>query len=557
MSRTSGEGPSGTEIRVRDTGVSRDMGVWRPSARAWAGRLVAWTFLVAVGLVAGLSLHTWSPNFARSPYIAEPYTPATAPPLPVDTPRPPPPLPGPPLAQAPPPPPPPPPPTEAPPAVVPDAPAIAPSVGHAPAAHRVGQVAVVSRPVLGLTPAAVAFDTQTVGSPGATRTVTVASTGNAPLRVTAVGLSGGDASAFAVAADHCSGSTLPPGASCPVSVSFTPGVEGNHSAALTIAGDASPPATTSLSGVALDAPLTAQGVPIDCGQSSATRCAVAAIYQQLLGRAVDDAALQSYSSQIDAGQTTRQQVATDVQNSDEWRVRLIGLLFQALLGRAADPGSLNYYLPQLRSGSVDAVMSSIVASDEYYTHAGGTNDGLVVALYRDLLRHPPDPAGRASWVDQLNRGASRASVALSIRHTAEGEGVVVDTVMRQVLGRAPTAAERTNLGAALSRGETYQALTASLVQGDEYLQRVAPLDLSAATVASFVDGDPKGTVSQFSATIDWGDGTQPSEATIRRARGVFLVLGSHTYATHRSWTVTVHIVDTGGSTATATTTVVV
>jgi hypothetical protein len=309
--------------------------------------------------------------------------------------------------------------------------------------------------------------------------------------------------------------------------------------------------------VATDAPLTATGVPVDCGQSSATRCAVAAIYLHLLGRPVDEPALQSWSTQLDSGQTSRQQVATVIESTDEWRAHLVTLLFKALLGRPADAGAIGYYVPQLRSGSVEDVTATIAASQEYFARAGGSNDGYVAALYHDFLRHSPDPAGRANWVDQLNRGASRASVAASIRRSAEAQALVAEAAYRQLLGRQATSSERTNLGNAMVHGLSFQAMQASLIQTEEYLANAAPLTLTDAGVASFVDGDPKGNVSQFSATVDWGDGTAPEAATVRRAKNGFVVVGSHTYGAHRSWTATIHITDSGGSVAQTTTTIVV
>ncbi|MGH7749396.1 MAG: DUF4214 domain-containing protein, partial [Candidatus Dormibacteria bacterium] len=267
--------------------------------------------------------------------------------------------------------------------------------------------------------------------------------------------------------------------------------------------------------------------------------------------------LQNYSTQLDAGQTTRQQVATAVESSDEWRTRTVTLLFRALLGRPADAASLGYYVQQLRSTTVEDVTAGIAASQEYFARAGGSNDGYVSALYHDLLRHAADASARATWVDQLNRGASRVSVASNIRRSAEGQGVVVDAAYRQLLGRPATGPERTNLANAMVHGLSDQAMLASLIQTDEYLAIAAPLTLTDAAVAGFLDGDPKGNAGQFTATIDWGDGTQPTAGTVKKAKNGFVVTGSHTYAAHRSWTATIHIVDSGGAQTQTTTTVVV
>ncbi|HEY0411268.1 MAG TPA: DUF4214 domain-containing protein [Candidatus Dormibacteraeota bacterium] len=511
--------------------------------------------MISAGVVAGVTLHSWQPEFARSPYYSLPYSAATAPPagasrpLPDTVPVP--------LAQ----PPAPPPPQQPPPPPATNASPPAPGgVDRGAGARRAAQVQPMNRPalILGLTPGSVAFDPQPVGSSAAARTLTVASTGGAPLRVRGVALSGANASAFVVVADKCSGVTLAPGASCPVSVSFAPDADGSRSATLTIDGEGAGPATSSLTGVATDAPLTATALPVDCGQSTATRCAVGAMYQQLLGRPVDDPALQGYGTQLDAGQTTRQNVAVAIQNSDEWRTRAVTVLFKALLGRAADAGSVGYYVPQLRSGGVEQVTAAIAASQEYFARAGGSNDGFVSALYQDLLRHPADAAGKAGWVDQLNRGATRAAVAGSVRRSAEAQGVAVQGSTKLLLGRAATGPEQTNLANAMVNGLSYQAMQGSLIQTDEYLAEVAPLALTDVAVASFVDGDPRGTVSQFTVTVDWGDGGPPGAAVVTKGRsGGFTVTGSHTYAAHRSWTATIHIADSGGSQAQTTTTVVV
>jgi len=52
------------------------------------------------------------------------------------------------------------------------------------------------------------------------------------------------------------------------------------------------------------------------------------------------------------------------------------------------------------------------------------------------------------------------------------------------------------------------------------------------TVATFTDPGGAEALSDYNATIDWGDGTAPTlNATITFAAGVFTVTGSHTYAT--------------------------
>jgi hypothetical protein len=67
-------------------------------------------------------------------------------------------------------------------------------------------------------------------------------------------------------------------------------------------------------------------------------------------------------------------------------------------------------------------------------------------------------------------------------------------------------------------------------------------------VATFTDANPDGTASDFSATINWGDGTT-SPGTVS-GPGTFTVSGTHTYTAGGTYAVTVSIVDSGGATAT-------
>jgi hypothetical protein len=75
----------------------------------------------------------------------------------------------------------------------------------------------------------------------------------------------------------------------------------------------------------------------------------------------------------------------------------------------------------------------------------------------------------------------------------------------------------------------------------------------SATVATFTDGDPNGVASDYTASIDWGDGTASTAGTVSAATGGgFEVNGSHTYAAPSTYTTTVTINDVGGAKATAT-----
>jgi hypothetical protein len=85
------------------------------------------------------------------------------------------------------------------------------------------------------------------------------------------------------------------------------------------------------------------------------------------------------------------------------------------------------------------------------------------------------------------------------------------------------------------------------LQGGEGVPFFAQAVPVSGVVATFTDADPKGTVSDYAATIDWGDGTSSAGAVGTSGSG-FTVGGSHTYQEDGNYPVIVHIGDVGGST---------
>jgi hypothetical protein len=88
-----------------------------------------------------------------------------------------------------------------------------------------------------------------------------------------------------------------------------------------------------------------------------------------------------------------------------------------------------------------------------------------------------------------------------------------------------------------------------------------PVDFSAVeqsafsgAVATFEDDNAAATPADFTASIDWGDGSSATAGTIASSSAAFTVLGMHTYADEGSFTVTVTISDVPPGTGTATAT---
>jgi IPTL-CTERM motif len=73
-------------------------------------------------------------------------------------------------------------------------------------------------------------------------------------------------------------------------------------------------------------------------------------------------------------------------------------------------------------------------------------------------------------------------------------------------------------------------------------------------VATFEDDNPAATPADFTATIDWGDGSPTTAGTIGMSSGAFVVIGQHTYGDEGAFTATVTISDVPPGTGTATAT---
>ncbi len=77
--------------------------------------------------------------------------------------------------------------------------------------------------------------------------------------------------------------------------------------------------------------------------------------------------------------------------------------------------------------------------------------------------------------------------------------------------------------------------------------------LYAGVAATFTDADPKGQVSDYTATVNWGDGNTSTVNVIKNPFGKgFVLAGLHHYARTGTYSLTLTIADSGGSQVTKT-----
>ena len=112
-----------------------------------------------------------------------------------------------------------------------------------------------SGPVVTLSPTALTFSTQAIGTTSPAKAVTLKNTGTAILTITAIAITGTNAGDFAQT--HTCGSSLAAGASCSFKVTFKPTASGTRTAALSITDNAAgSPQQVLLSGIGTTAKLS-------------------------------------------------------------------------------------------------------------------------------------------------------------------------------------------------------------------------------------------------------------------------------------------------------------
>jgi hypothetical protein len=84
------------------------------------------------------------------------------------------------------------------------------------------------------------------------------------------------------------------------------------------------------------------------------------------------------------------------------------------------------------------------------------------------------------------------------------------------------------------------------VQGIAF-SRKAGDTVNNEVVATVIDPNPNPIVANFSAMIDWGDGSQPTPGIVQLVKGTIQVLGSHQYTTAGNFTITTTVRDSNSA----------
>jgi len=191
---------------------------------------------------------------------------------------------------------------------------------------------------------------------------------------------------------------------------------------------------------------------------------VCQLYVDLLGRVPSSSEVAGW---VGSG-LSLYNVALDIDMSTEYRSDYIQGDYMAFLNRPADQGGLQTWLGKFSAGWTDEMVDAgILSSQEFFNDSGGTNTGYVTALYRDLLGRATD-AGASTWINMLNSGTSRYTVALEIDTSPESRQDTVQYYYLVLLNRGADPTGLTNSVAFLNAGNTDEQLIAEIAISTEF-----------------------------------------------------------------------------------------
>lgn len=195
------------------------------------------------------------------------------------------------------------------------------------------------------------------------------------------------------------------------------------------------------------------------------------LYWDALGRAAEPGGKRYWLQRLDGGDA-RTTMATAYLYTSEARRVLVNRIYDQYLRRDGDAAGIAYWADQLAAGRTpDDVRVLVLSSAEYFDNHGSTNVGFMTAMYTDVFRRAPDPAGVAYWTGVLDHGVSPAMVAAQFLHTPEGRQHVIDDVYLRFLRRHADPAGVSFWVQQLAAGATEISIYLQVISSQEYFAR--------------------------------------------------------------------------------------
>jgi hypothetical protein len=218
---------------------------------------------------------------------------------------------------------------------------------------------------------------------------------------------------------------------------------------------------------------------------------------------------------------------------------------------ASYPGDdFNYDVKSVCGDEPVRLYAPIAATGSAITEVEGAPFTATMASFNDPdpVSTPAEYAATIDWGDGTATTAGTISQSGGVgttftvggNHTYAEEGLYTATIKITDASSALNTATVTTGATVSDAALTGTGTTVAAIEGLPFIHR---------NIGSFIDADPAGTVSDYTASVDWGDGTATTVGEISGPDGgPFPTAGGHVYTHAGSYTITVVARDIGGAT---------
>jgi hypothetical protein len=184
---------------------------------------------------------------------------------------------------------------------------------------------------------------------------------------------------------------------------------------------------------------TASSAPLSMTVGDQNQLFVNQVFLDLFGLPADPTGLQYWTSRLEQG-ITRKQVVRTIVESPEARLQAVAGTYLNLVGTSPSTKQIAAIAGASQSSTHVTLEAKILGSKDYFqTQGGGTVDGFIDALYRDVLDTSPTAAETARIKSALAQGFSRVTIAQDLLQSTQGRSLRVTGLYQAILGRSPDA----------------------------------------------------------------------------------------------------------------------
>lgn len=203
-------------------------------------------------------------------------------------------------------------------------------------------------------------------------------------------------------------------------------------------------------------------------------------YRDFFNREGDVSGVEQWSSAVNAGDVSPEEVIDQLMSSGEYegRVAPVTRLYLATFLRVPDYDGLQFWIQNWQQGwSLERIADAFTESKEFQNKYGSVSDPeFVTLLYNNVLGRDPDLEGLDHWVARLESGQSRGSILVGFsespeyRRTSQSE-VNVLMATAGMLRRSPGGSSYASWVSRFDDGENRVALILDILSSPEYSDR--------------------------------------------------------------------------------------